>query len=54
MGKPKIIDKFTLYNIDGVDVYVAQTIRPHESGINIYLKKFLWVKDLTADGIYLK
>lgn len=52
MGKPELEQSFTLYNIGGINVYVAQTIKPHRNGIKIYLKKILWIKDLAVDGVY--
>lgn len=52
MGKPELEQSFTLYNIGGISVYVAQTIKPHRTGIKIYLKKILWIKDLAVDGVY--
>ncbi|NLM44928.1 MAG: hypothetical protein GX201_13110 [Clostridiales bacterium] len=51
MGKPEWMESFSLYNIDGIDVYVAQTIKPHRTGIRIYLKKILWIKDLAVEGV---
>jgi len=53
MGKPELIQNFSQYNIDGINVYVAQTIKPHRTGIKIYLKKILWIKDLAVDGVYI-
>lgn len=52
MGKPELEQSFTLYNIGGINVYVAQTIKPHRTGIKIYLKKILWIKDLAVNGVY--
>jgi len=53
MGKPQLEESFILHDIDGINVYVAQTIKPHSSGIRVYLKKILWIKDLAVDGVYI-
>jgi len=54
LGKPELEENFKLYNIDGINVYIAQTIKPHRTGIKIYLKKMLWVKELAVDGICVR
>ena len=54
LGKPELEENFKLYNIDGINVYIAQTIKPHRTGIKIYLKKMLWVKELAVDGVCVK
>lgn len=53
MDKPELPQNFSQYNIDGINIYVAQTIKPHRTGIKIYLKKILWIKDLDVDGVYI-
>ena len=52
MGKPEQPESFLQYETDGVQIYLAKDIQPHESGITIYMKKFLWIKELAVDGIY--
>ena len=54
MGKPELTERFSLYGIDGINVYIAQNVQPHKSGISIFLKKFLWIKELAVDGIYVE
>lgn len=52
MGIPELPENFSRYEIDGVHIYLAKDVKPHKSGINIYMKKFLWIRELAVDGIY--
>jgi hypothetical protein len=51
LGKPGVTDSFDIYKADGISVYLKKGIRIRNSKIHIFLRKFLWVKELAVDGM---
>lgn len=50
LGKQDKGNNFKLYKVDDISVYIASSIK-EKGNVNIYLKKFLWVKSLKVDGL---
>ena len=51
LGKPDKAENYELYSVDGVDTYIKKGTKVRNDQIHIFLRKFLWVKDLAVDGI---
>ena len=51
LGKPDKDESFNMYSIDGVNVYIKEGIKVRNDQIRIFLRKFLWIKDLAVDGV---
>jgi hypothetical protein len=51
LGKPQYEEKFELYEKDDINIYLRKEMQIHNNGIHIFLRKFLWVKELAVDGI---
>lgn len=51
LGKPEKADRFNLYSIDEISVYLRKDIQAKKDGIHIFMKKFLFIKDLAVDGM---
>jgi hypothetical protein len=51
LGKPDKAENYDLYSVDGVDTYIKKGTKVRNDQIHIFLRKFLWVKDLAVDGI---
>lgn len=51
MEKPKLADKFDVYEADGISVYLRKDITIKDDRIHVFLRKFLWIKDLAVDGL---
>lgn len=51
MGTPEKADKFDLYNVGEINVYLRKGIQIRNDEIHIFLRKFLWIKDLAVDGM---
>jgi len=51
LGKPEIVESFDLYNVDGISLYLKKGIKVRNDRLHIFLRKFLFVKDLAVDGI---
>lgn len=50
-GKPEIAERFDLFTVDEVSVYVSKEIEAKDGKVRIFVKKFLWVEDLAVDGL---
>jgi hypothetical protein len=50
-GKPEITERFDLFMVDGISVYVSKGIEAKDGKVRIFVKKFLWVEDLAVDGL---
>jgi hypothetical protein len=48
---PKMPDRFDLHVYEGINVYIMKNVQIKEAGIHIFLRKFLWIKELVVDGI---
>lgn len=53
LGKPDNADRYDLYNIDDINVYVRKDIQARKNELRILLRKFLWVKELDVEGMRL-
>ena len=51
LGKLERADNYDLYNIDDLSVYVRKDTRTIKDELRIFMKKFLWAKDLAVDGM---
>jgi len=51
LGKPEKAESYDLYNIDEISVYLRKGIQVRNDQLHIFLRKFLWVKDLAVDGM---
>lgn len=53
LGKPTRDEQYDMYLVDGIEVYLSKHVKVHPNGIHIFMRKFLWIKDLAVDGIML-
>lgn len=51
LGKPEKAESFELYNIDGISIYLRKGIKVRNDRLHIFLRKFLFIKELAVDGI---
>ena len=51
LGKPEMAERFDLFNINEISVYLRKDIQAKDDGIHIFMKKFLWTADLAVDGM---
>jgi hypothetical protein len=51
LGKPPKIESFDLHSVDETNVYLKKGIKVRNDQIHIFMRKFLWIKDLAVDGI---
>ena len=51
LGKPKKAESFDLYGINEISVYIRKGIKVRNDQVHIFLRKFLWIKDLAVDGM---
>ena len=54
LGKPVNVDDFEIQNLDQMEVYVGKQLKLKNDGIHIFLRKFLWMKELVVDGIAIQ
>lgn len=50
-GKPKVVEKFDEYTIDGITVYISNIIESTDDSLTIKLSKFLWIKKISVYGV---
>jgi hypothetical protein len=53
LGKPDRDESFDLYEVNEINVYLKKGIKIRNDQILIFLKKFLWIKDLAVDGLHI-
>lgn len=53
MGNPRNINKFNLYEVDGINIYLEQGLIVPSDEISISLKKIMFFKTLSVVGIYV-
>ena len=51
LGKPLNLDKYTLENIDGIDVYVMNGIKAVNDTVTVSTMSFLFMENLVVNGI---
>ncbi len=51
LGKPEKVEGYDFYNINGTSAYIRKGIKVRNEKLHIFLRKFLWIKDLAVDGV---
>lgn len=51
LGIPQSQDGFDAYDVEGINVYIKKNTRTRNNELHIFLRKFLWLKDLAVDGV---
>jgi hypothetical protein len=51
LGKPKMEESFDLHVVNETNVYLKKDIKVRNDQIHIFMRKFLWIKDLAVDGM---
>jgi hypothetical protein len=51
LGKPTKEDNYDKYTVDDISVFVSKNIQVQNNKLHIFLRKFLWIKELEVDGI---
>jgi len=51
LEKPKLADNYDFYSVDEIGVYIRKDTNIKEAGIHVFLRKILWIKELSVDGI---
>jgi hypothetical protein len=51
LGKPQNTENYDLYKADNIGVYIKKGIQASNNEMHVYMKKFLWVKELEVDGM---
>jgi hypothetical protein len=42
-----------MYNADDISVFISKNVQVKNNEIHIFMRKFLWVKELAVDGIQI-
>lgn len=51
VGKPYELDRFTMMQVDGVDVYLMNGLRAQNDTVEVSVEKFLFMENLVQRGI---
>lgn len=51
LGKLEKTENYDLYNVDDITVYVRKDTESKKNELRIYMKKFLWTKEIVVDGM---
>ena len=51
LGKPLNVDKYTLENVDGIDVYLMKGIKAVNDTVTVSTISFLFMENLVVNGI---
>ena len=51
LGKPLDVDKYTLENVDGIDVYLMNGIKAVNDTVTVSTISFLFMENLVVNGI---
>jgi len=51
LGKPEHIEDFDMEAVGQIEVYTGKQLKFKNDRIHIFLRKFLWVKELVVDGV---
>lgn len=51
LGKPLDVEKYTLENVDGIDVYLMNGIKAVNDTVNVSTMSFLFMENLVVNGI---
>jgi len=53
MGKPQDIDKYYMYKVGDIDVYVKSDVKAKDDEITVKYMKILWTEKLSVEGILI-
>ena len=51
LGRPLDVEKYTLENVDGIDVYIMNGIKAVNDTVNVSTMSFLFIENLVVNGI---
>ena len=51
LGKPLDVEKYTLENVDGIDVYIMNGIKAVNDTVTVSTMSFLFMENLVVNGI---
>ena len=51
LGRPLDVEKYTLENVDGIDVYVMNGMKAVNDTVNVSTMSFLFMENLVVNGI---
>ena len=51
LGRPLDVEKYTLENVDGIDVYLMNGIKAVNDTVNVSTMSFLFMENLVVNGI---
>lgn len=51
LGRPLDLEKYTLENVDGIDVYVMNGMKAVNDTVNVSTMSFLFMENLVVNGI---
>lgn len=51
LGRPLDLEKYTLENVDGIDVYIMNGMKAVNDTVNVSTISFLFVENLVVNGI---
>ena len=51
LGKPLEVENYDMYTVDDINIFVIKNIQVKNNKLHIFLRKFLWIKELAVDGI---
>lgn len=53
LGKPPIADNYEMYTVDDISVFIRRNTQTQNNKLHIFLRKFLWIKELSVDGMQI-
>lgn len=51
LGKPTQNHNYIMYTIDDINIFIRDNIKTQNNELHIFLRKFLWIKELAVDGM---
>ena len=51
LGRPLDVEKYTLENVDGIDVYLMNGMKAVNDTVNVSTISFLFMENLVVNGI---
>ena len=51
LGRPLNLEKYTLENVDGIDVYIMNGIKAVNDTVTVSTMSFLFMENLVVNGI---
>ncbi|MGH4120151.1 CC/Se motif family (seleno)protein [Clostridium sp.] len=53
LGKPALVDDYDMYKVDDISVFLIKNTQIRNEKLHIFMRKFLWIKNLEVDGIQI-